>query len=166
MKFNPTTFIGPEWSIESDNGFNPASLNGIEFTNLLKEGESYITGEEVLERIGKRKALNADAFLRLWEREKLIPASWNEPASAGRVEFPGTVLRDSDGYRYFLHLHQNRDDTWGWDCRWLGSDRDRDVFSPVLIIPRSRKVDHSPRGRGKVDHSPRGRGKAKRSGRP
>jgi hypothetical protein len=139
MKFNPTKFIGPEWSIESDNGFNPVSLKDIELTNLLKEGEKYITGEEILERIGERKALNADAFLRLWERQRLIPVSWHEAASADRVEFPGTVLRDLEGYRYFLHLHQNRDETWGWDCRWLGSDRDRDVFSAVRIVRPSRK---------------------------
>lgn len=131
LKFNPTTFLGKGWTIESDNGFNPADLSGITLKHFLQEGESYITGEEIVKRLGNDKSLNADAFLRLWENQDLIPKEWYEPATKGYIEFTGTFLRSSDGYRCFLCLYRRDGGSWYWYCSWLASDRNRGSVSPV-----------------------------------
>lgn len=131
-KFDPATFIGKNWSIESDNGFNPDDLSSITLKNFHKEGEDFITGEQILERMGENKALNADAFLRFWEHQDQIPESWNEPATIGWIEFTGTVLRDSDGGRCFLVLDRRGDGAWRWLCHWLDDVRRRQDVSPLL----------------------------------
>jgi hypothetical protein len=142
-KFDPETFIGPGWSIESDNGFNPDTLDGIELRHFLKDDERYITGEDVLKRIGNAKALNADAFLRLWENKDLIPKEWYKPAIEGWIEFPGTVLRDPGGSRRFLYLHRRRAGSWDWYCRWLDDVRGRDDVSPLLASSLALNIGRS-----------------------
>lgn len=129
-KFDPVDFIGEGWSIESDNGFNPDSLDGIELRHFLKDDESYITGEQIVERIGNNKPLNADAFLQLWKNQHLIPKSWYKVE--GWIEFTGTVLRGSGGRRYFLCLRRRGDGSWGWSGRWLVNDSIRGYVSPLL----------------------------------
>ena len=128
--FDPVAFIGKEWSIESDNGVNPADLSGVVLKHFLKDGEDYITGDEILERQKGEQPLNADAFLRLWENQELIPKEWYPAAEKGYIEFSGTVLRSSYGRRVFLFLYRSDGGSWDWHYFRLDFDRDRQDVSP------------------------------------
>lgn len=46
-----------------------------------------------------------------------------------------TILRNSDGNRYFLYLDRNDDGSWDWNYNWLDNDRNRDNVSPLLATP-------------------------------
>ena len=46
-----------------------------------------------------------------------------------------TLLRNSDGNRYFLYLNRNEDGSWDWNYNWLDNDRNRDNVSPLLATP-------------------------------
>lgn len=135
MKFNPAEFIGKYWSIESDNGNNPKDLKGVVLKSYLKPSETYITGDEVLKR-QEETPLNADAFLRLWEHQELIPPSWKEKINGNTayIFFDGTILRDPYGDRNSLSLFWN-EGRWSWNSFWLGGSRD--AGNPSAIVASS-----------------------------
>ena len=45
---------------------------------------------------------------------------------------PHTILRNSNGNRYFLYLYRNDDGSWDWNYNWL--DNDRNAGNPALVL--------------------------------
>lgn len=140
-RFNPAEFIGEGWSIvaeETDQrsvALTELDLTRVQHVTMLRDGETYVKGEEKLKRLKKdgRIRLDADVFHTLWENQHLIPESWKEPINGNTrfVYFDGTVLRDSDGDRYVLYLCW-LDGQWYWLVTWLDFDWYDDSPSAVL----------------------------------
>jgi hypothetical protein len=127
-RFNPKKFIGDGWSIQSDEtdarsiALTELDLTKVQHVTMLKDGGTYIKGEEKLKRLKALDyiRLDADIFLTLWENQHLIPESWKEKVNGNTryIFFDGTVLRRSDGDRYVLYLYWG-DGQWRWHVRWL-----------------------------------------------
>ncbi len=140
-RFNPAEFIGQGWSIiteETDTRsttLTELDLTKVQQVTMLKDGETYVKGEEKLKRLKKSGniRLDADIFHTLWENQHLIPESWKEKVGGNTryIFFDGTVLRLSDGSRYVLCLCW-RGGAWGWDVRWL--DRGWYDGSPSAVL--------------------------------
>jgi hypothetical protein len=140
-RFNPTEFIGRGWSIiteETDTRstiLTELDLTKVQQVTMLKDGETYVKGEEKLKRLKKSGniRLDADIFHTLWENQHLIPESWKEKVNGNTrfIYFDGTVLRYSGGRRSLLCLYWFGG-AWEWDVRWLGDGWDDDRPSAVL----------------------------------
>lgn len=140
-RFNPKSFIGEGWSIVADEtdqrsvALTELDLTKVQHVTMLKDGETYVKGEEKLKRLKKdgRIRLDADVFLTLWENQHLIPESWKEPINGNTrfVYFDGTVLRHSDGDRCVLYLYWP-DGQWRWLVHWLGDDWG--AFNPSAVL--------------------------------
>lgn len=140
-RFNPAKFIGDGWSIQSDEtdarstALTELDLTKVQHVTMLKDGETYIKGEEKLKRLKKdgRIRLDADVFYTLWTNQHLIPESWKEPINGNThsIFFDGTVLRDSGGSRCVLCLYWG-DGQWDWSVVWLDYDWCDDSLSAVL----------------------------------
>jgi hypothetical protein len=143
--FNPEKFIGKGWSIVEDEtdsrskALTELDLTKVQFVTTLKDGETYVKGEEKLKRLKKSGniRLDADIFLTLWENQHLIPESWKEKVNGKTrfIYFDGTVLRLSSGDRYVLYLCWCGG-AWSWDVRWLdldwGANRPSAVLAPAV----------------------------------
>lgn len=137
--FDPVAFIGEGWSIVEEDerslALGEVDLTKVNFETMLKERESSVVGEEKLKRLKDAGHIRLDAkvFQTLWENQHLIPASWKEPTNGNTtyVFFDGTILRDSNGYRYVLYLYW-RDGEWRWDCPWLDGKWSANDPSAVL----------------------------------
>jgi hypothetical protein len=139
--FNPAKFIGKDWSVVSGEPVSLSTtlteldLTKVQFVTMLKDGESYINGEEKLKRLKSSNyiRLDADIFLTLWENQHLIPESWKEKVSGNTryIFFDGTILRHPNGHRYVLYLDWNGGQ-WYWSYGWLGRDWSAHIPSAVL----------------------------------
>lgn len=150
--FNPASFIGSGVTIwrgpKDGNGLtgeeaqDATSLARTEidfaqvlFEHCLKKGESSITGEEKLVRhiAANRIRLDAKIGQCLLEEKDQATLEWMfNTFGITWFELPGTVLRDSDGYRYFLFLYRGDSGRWHWDCSWL--DYNRFAQSPSAVL--------------------------------
>lgn len=124
--FDPKTFIGSNWSIESQNEaslkLKEIDLSQVLFEQCLEAGESWITGEEKLKRLQAKGGILLDAAVgqALYEEkgQKTLRALYNEK-KIDWVEFPGTILCRSGGPRYFFCLDRRDDGSWDWCYDWL-----------------------------------------------
>lgn len=138
--FNPETFIGKGWKIESDTptpkGFN---LSKVTLKSYLTPGESYVTGNETLTRIGNDMPLNASVLQYLYEHQEEIPEKWKEKTNGfiTYICFDGTVLVRPGGDRCSLYLCW-REGQWRWDSYWLGFGRYADDPSAVVASAQKR----------------------------
>lgn len=140
-RFNPKKFIGDGWSILNDEtdarsiALTELDLTKVQHVTMLKDGETYIKGEEKLKRLKSSDyiRLDADIFLTLWENQHLIPESWKEKVNGNTryIFFDGTVLRRAYGYRCVLYLCWNVG-VWDWRVRWLGDGCS--VGSPSAVL--------------------------------
>ncbi len=140
-RFNPKKFVGEGWSILNDEtdarsiALTELDLTKVQHVTMLKDGETYVKGEEKLKRLKSSDyiRLDADIFLTLWENQHLIPESWKEKVNGNTrfIYFDGTVLRHSDGHRCVLYLFWS-DGQWRWDVYWVGHDWYDDDPSAVL----------------------------------
>lgn len=140
-RFNPKKFIGDGWSILNDEtdarsiALTELDLTKVQFATMLKDGETYVNGEEKLKRLkaSGNIRLDADIFLTLWENQHLIPESWKEKVNGNTrfIYFDGTVLRRSDGRRYVLYLCWD-DGAWRWSVHWL--DYDWNGIRPSAVL--------------------------------
>lgn len=140
-RFNPVEFIGEGWAIVSgepvslSTALTEIDLTKVQFVTMLKDGESYINGEEKLKRLKSSNyiRLDADIFLTLWENQHLIPESWKEKVNGNTcyIFFDGTVLRNPSGDRCVLCLGWSGGQ-WRRLCFWLGSDWSARSPSAVL----------------------------------
>lgn len=111
-------------------------LSKLCFEHCLKEKESPITGETKLIRLSENysQLIRPDARIAqaLWEEPGHLTLEWIR-VSLKRTwfDFPGTVLRNSDGYRYFLYLCWN-DGQWFWYTSWL--EDEWGVSGPSLLL--------------------------------
>jgi hypothetical protein len=130
IPFDPKTFIGNGWSIEEQDeraiALTEIDLTSVMFDSTLEKGEKSIKGEDKLNRLKEktnRIRLDAGIFKTLWENQILIPEKWKEETNGDTtfIFFDGTVLRDSDGYRYVLCLYWD-DGKWHWYYYWLEYD--------------------------------------------
>ena len=136
--FDPVKFIGAGWEIVEEDK-NTLKLTTVDFSDVrfesgLKEGEQTIDGEEKLKRL-KRLGIRLDAKCgqTLYEEKGQATLRWlYDTYRITWFELSGTVLRYSDGYRYFLYLRRGDDGSWGWAYLWLDNDRSRDLVSPLL----------------------------------
>ncbi|MEQ1500104.1 MAG: hypothetical protein ABL917_01880 [Parcubacteria group bacterium] len=129
-RFNPKKFIGDGWSILNDEtdarsiALTELDLTKVQHVTELRDGETYVKGEEKLKRLKSSDyiRLDADIFLTFWENQHHIPESWKEKVSGNTrfIYFDGTVLRGSDGNRYVLCLYWG-DGAWYWHVYWLGN---------------------------------------------
>ncbi len=140
--FDPVVFMGEGWKIlEGECDKRAEALVKVDFTkvnleNCLKEGESYISGEENLKRLGEKGniLLGVETFLALWNEPGHETLKWiyNEKLFVSYLNFFGTVIKSPHGNRYVLCLYRD-DRRWHWSCSWLGNDWcDRD-FSVSLV---------------------------------
>ncbi|MEQ1561616.1 MAG: hypothetical protein ABL899_02770 [Nitrospira sp.] len=140
-RFNPKKFIGDGWSILNDEtdarsiALTELDLTKVQHVTMLKDGETYVKGEEKLKRLKASDyiRLDADIFLTLWENQHLIPESWKEKVNGNTryIFFDGTVLRHSGGRRCVLCLCWGGGQ-WGWRVYWLGGGWDGGDPSAVL----------------------------------
>lgn len=140
-RFNPTEFIGDDWSILEDEtdtrstALTELDLTKVQQVTMLKSGENVVNGEEKLKRLKKdgRIRLDAEVFLTLWQNQLLIPESWKEKINGNTryIFFDGTVLRDSDGSRCVLFLYWNGGE-WLWNVYWL--DNDWYAYNPSAVL--------------------------------
>jgi hypothetical protein len=137
--FNPIMFIGPDWSISTEDKHSLALTeiepSSIIFKTMLQGGEQTIAGGEKYQRLTVSNYIRLDAkiFQALWENQHFIPKSWKEKVDGGicYIFFDGTVLQGPDGRRYTLCLYWY-DHEWNWDYSWLGCDGGDDSPSAVL----------------------------------
>lgn len=140
-RFNPAEFIGQGWSIVADEtdarslALTELDLTKVQQVTMLKDGETYVKGEEKLKRLKSSDyiRLDADIFLMLWENQHLIPESWKEKVNGNTryIYFDGTVLRGPSGGRYVLCLYWYVGG-WGWRVDWLDFDFGQGHVSAVL----------------------------------
>lgn len=140
-RFNPKKFIEDGWFILNDEtDARSTALTGldlikVQLVTMLKDGETYIKGEEKLKRLKASDyiRLDADIFLTFWENQHRIPESWKEKVNGNirRIFFDGTVLLSPDGNRYVLFLYW-RGGVWNWSGHWLNGDWDDINPSAVL----------------------------------
>ncbi len=138
--FDPVAFIGRDWKVikdESDKrteAMTEVDFTRVNFETCLKDGETYITGEEKLKRLkeGGNILLGAETFLALWEEKDHATLEWlYKEKGVTYLDFFGTILGRPDGRRCVLYLYRD-DGGWHWRCFWLGLGwRDRD-FSVSL----------------------------------
>lgn len=151
--FNPAEFIGEGWSFWK----GPANGNGLEgdpeqdsrsleltevdiskilLETHLKDGESYTTGDERIERLihAERILLDLGVFKTLWDKKVLIPARFKEKTKGNTtyIFFDGQTLRGPDGYRCTLCLYLVVDGDWYGRVDRLDVDRNVDDPSAVL----------------------------------
>lgn len=137
--FGPVGFLGEEWTIEEQDErsltLTELDLTKVRFEDMLKDGESWIKGEEKLKRLKEAGHIRLDAviFLHLWKNQHLIPESWKEKINGNPryIFFDGTILRSPSGDRYVLYLIW-RGGGWDWGYYWL--DRDWSAYDPSAIL--------------------------------
>ena len=125
-----TDWLGKDWSVVEDDAASlPDSfdLSKLAKDHVLRDGEGYVQGEEMLKRFKDKSAklLCADHFQHFWDNQDDIPSDWNI------IYFPGTILKNPRGYRYILSLLRM---TSGWkrDCNLLGGSWYADNPSAAL----------------------------------
>jgi len=157
--FDPAKFIGEEgWTIEEQDkrslALRQLDLTKVRLEHMLREretdptggtireGETFIKGEEKLKRLKEAGHIRLDAkvFQTLWENQAFIPESWKGKVS---VYFDGTVLRTPAdpvghrpvwgpfGHRCVLCLSW-RAGQWHWAYVWLECEWCAEFFSAVL----------------------------------
>lgn len=134
-------FLGKGWSIiveETDTrstALTELDLAKVEHVTMLRDGETYVKGEENLRRLKASDyiRLDADIFFTLWENQYLIPESWKEKINDNMraIFFDGTILRDSNGRRHVLCLYWG-DGRWDWHLCWLGGGRE--ITDPSAVL--------------------------------
>ncbi len=100
-------------------------LTKIRFETMLKEGETFVTGEERLKRLKKRGHTRLDARIvqTLIENKHLIPESWKKKVNGDirYIYFDGTVFRDPIDRRGILCLYwsgRSWSRSYGWHDGW------------------------------------------------
>lgn len=137
--FDPVKFIGKGWSIVEEDEralvLIEIDFSKVRFESGLREGESTIIGEQKLERIKAMPEIRLDAKIgqALYEEKGQPTLRFiYEYYGVSWFELAGTVLRLSDGSRYFLCLNRDDDGSWNWYYHWLDRGRNRDHVSPLL----------------------------------
>lgn len=151
-QFNPSQFIDAGWAIwkgpvdgdgltgeeEQDArslDLTEVDLSQVSLKNMLRPGESYITGTEKLRRLVEAGLIRLDAgiFWHLWRNQHLIPESWKELVNGNTqfIYFEGTILRRPGGDRCVLCLYWN-DGKWRWGVRKLYEELYVNSISAIL----------------------------------
>lgn len=145
--FNPVEFLGKGWAFwrgsaggdgltgEEDADLRSRALVEIDTTRLrfetcLREGESSIKGEEKIRRLKEKPdfiRLGGNAFLGFWldyqaSKENSALEHLYRTRRITFIDFPGDILRSSDGYRSMLYLCRRGHGGWDWDVCWLEND--------------------------------------------
>jgi len=154
--FNPTEFIGSGITIwrgpvdgkglegEEEQDSRSLTLTTIfladfRFEHMLKGKETSITGEEKLRRHLDVNHIRPDAKIAqtLYEEPGQVTLEFlHKNFGISWMEFPGTTLRRSGGYRYFLYLDRGGVGRWGWRYSWLDNDRIASNPSVVFASPQ------------------------------
>ncbi|MBU0707843.1 hypothetical protein KKG41_05740 [Patescibacteria group bacterium] len=128
LPFDPESFSGKGWEVDERVGNRTGgNLDAGQIVRMdyLREGETYITGDERLHRIKEAPGdiqLDAEDFLALWQEQGHATLRWlYDTKGITWLSFWGTVLRDS-GSRGVLCLSRDDGGSWDWDYRWLGND--------------------------------------------
>lgn len=137
--FDPVAFIGTDGDIvEQDERalmLTEIDFSKVRFESGLQDGETAIIGEVKLERLKALPEIRLDARIgqALHEEKGQTTLRWlYDTYSIAWLELAGTVLRDSDGDRYFLYLGRSGGGKWYRTRYWLGRDRYRGHVSPLL----------------------------------
>ncbi len=140
--FNLISFMGYDLSIEEQDerslALSEVDLNKIRLETVLREGETRITGEEILERLkaGGNILLDVGLLKALWWNKSRIPKSWKERRLDGNIRyiyFYGTILRSPGGSRCVPCLYWGVDGRWECICHRLGYGYYDDDPSVVLV---------------------------------
>lgn len=155
--FDPAEFIGQKWGVwkgpadgdglsgEEDVDGRSLAISVIDPTQILlerylKEGESWIVGEEKLRRMKddpNKIRSGGNVFLGLWKDyeangENSVLERLYQERRVTYLDFFGLVLRSPVGNRYVLFLYRDDDGGWYWDVSWLDRDWDADDLSAVF----------------------------------
>ncbi|MFA6587768.1 MAG: hypothetical protein WCT08_01725 [Patescibacteria group bacterium] len=89
--------------------------------DYLKKGESSINGEEYLRRVKAEPTdvqLGANDFITLWQEEGHTTLKWlYATKSITFLSFFDTILQETNGEQYILHLYREDDGSWHWGYR-------------------------------------------------
>jgi hypothetical protein len=139
IPFDPEKFIGKGWSIESEDKeslkLKKINLDDIVFHTGLKDGESYITGEEKLKRMTGIQ-FDAKILQTLYENPKYLEYIYEKTGKAW-FEFMGTILRRPLGHRYALCACREDDGSWSWFYNWLDDVRPSDDPAVGFASPQN-----------------------------
>lgn len=133
IPFDPVTFLGEGWSIAEQDERSlvlaELDLSKVQRIPTFRQGEPYLSGEELLARLKEGDSIRLDArvFQSLWENQELIPEEWKE----GCTLFWGTILRSPSDRRSILYLYW-RGGGWCWSYDWLGRGFGSQCLSAVL----------------------------------
>jgi len=130
--------MGTGWKIEEQDKcsllLTEIDLNKMSFETCLKEGESWITGEEKLRRHAKAKHVLADAKIGqilFEEKDQKILEYLYKKYGYSHFELPGTILRSPDNRCYTLYLHKSLD---RWDLDYDHFECGRNADFPSLVM--------------------------------
>ncbi len=128
---------GPEEIYESA-GFSELRAEKMFFEHFLNDGENVVGGELKLVRANEsgRLLLGGRSCVALWldykaKGENSVLEWLRKNKGITWMDFPGLVLRHSNGYRYMLFLYFNGR-SWNVNCHWLNHDWNRNDLSAVL----------------------------------
>ena len=108
----------PEWAELLESVEEPDGPVTLEDVAVLEDGESYVSGEKMLER---EKEAGLRAAKALERQQHLIPVEWRGKT----LVFTGTVARFRFGRRHAACLFWNGG-RWCLGWRWLGVSLDSD----------------------------------------
>lgn len=117
----------------SRNDVATVDLSKVNRVLTLREGESYVGGEENLRRLKERAKETGETLLdvrvleELLAHPHLIPEEWK----SGVTYFWGTIFRDADGNRSVPCLIWNGK-RWYWNYIWLAYDWNLNKPAAVL----------------------------------
>ena len=146
-QFDPTSFIGKGWTTwkgpidgdglagEEDVDTRSLALTEIELANFIfetcfKKGETSIFGEEKLRRLKEERPefvrFAGNVFLGLWldyeaNKENSILEWFHRNFGITFMDFPGQILRYTNGHRIIFYLNRLDDGKWSWSYNWLDS---------------------------------------------
>lgn len=149
-KFDPVSFLGKGWVIdEKVEKWKGTTLdaNLITTKDYLREGETYINGEERFKRIKEATGdiqCDAQDFMALIQEKGHVTLNWlYETKGITWLSFWGTILRSPGGRRSVLYLYRSGVGSWRSDYGWLAYDW-RDSNPAAVLASSSKNLDSSP----------------------
>lgn len=114
-------------SIESDS--SPTAEVTLNLGTLLEQDEDFINGDEYAKRRQGLPMLGYQHARWLVENQEKFPA-FMKLLGEMYIDFPGTIVVDSDGYRYFPYLDRRGK---RWYLHWYWTDFSLDRYGRIAV---------------------------------
>jgi hypothetical protein len=134
------SLLDSDWSVVEEVTLeNPATVLDPEKFRIemcMKPGEGCHFGEDRLLRLQELddcRPADLGVFAALWGEEGHETLEYlYKKFGVTYLDFFGTILRDSDGYRDVLYLYRDGDGRWSWYSGWLAHEWGAGAHSLVL----------------------------------